>query len=347
MTIKKSTKFNINAIPSLDKIRPANLLYANTILHDSAPADLSIEDKAEQIDPETLRNKAEPSTQVLPPNPIDMNDLYKRMSNEDFPKNSFIAGLVGSRRTGKSSVCESLLINELKDRFNTHFLFSPTLSGFDSIPNNYKFRDLSKLPHIIKKQQDAVKHNISITKQLQKKDLTKRQKGKIEKDYISSKICVILDDMLGTGDLKNNKLLNKIACNGRHVCSPDKSGHTDMSFLILSQSVTGMDITIRRNLDILLASRLSSKNDRKALVEGNMILNSSRGGIADAYDRYDEVTLKRDYAFIGLLNHVSNKSKYENYVRSYNANMTSLDGVRLSGTDKDWDTDLPFFDFCN
>lgn len=346
MTRKKKTQLNINAIPSLTKIRPANLLYANTILHDSAPTDLIIEDKSMEVNPNTLRKKEEPQNQINPPNPLDMNDLYKKLNNDDFPNNSFIAGLVGSRRTGKSSVCESLLCNELKDRFNTHFLFSPTLSGFDSIPNNHKYRDLKILPDIIKRQQEAVKNNIEVTKLKKKHGLTKTQIGKIEKEYITSKICIILDDMMAEGNLKNNDLLNKISSNGRHICSPDKSGLTDMSFFLLSQSVTGMDINIRRNLDILLASRLSSKNDRKALVEGNMILDSSRGGITDAYNKYDEVTLNRDYTFIALLNHKSNKSKYENYVRKYEADIKSFQDIKLCGNKKDWSVEKPFFDFC-
>ena len=345
----KKTELNLSSHPSFSATRPANMRLANTIMHDSSPADLTIEDKTQTVNPETLRKADEPATQVNPPNPIDMNSLYPSLVADDFPNNSFIATVVGSRRTGKSSVTESLLVNELKDRFNTYFLFSPTLSGFDSIPNNFKFRDLSLLPNIIKKQQEAVKHNISVTKLLTKKNLTKRQKGQIEKTYKDSKICFILDDMLGTGALKNNKLLNKLACNGRHVCSGDKSGRTDCSFFILSQSVVGVDTTIRRNSDLIISSRLTSKKDRTILVEENMILDSSRGGITAAYDQYDQITLNRDFAFISLLNHKSNKSKYENYLRSYNANMASFTDipVRLGGTDADWEAEKPFFDFCS
>lgn len=343
---RKKTTLNINAIPKLTDIRPANISLANTIMHDSAPADLTIEDKTMQINPKTMRKKDQPATQVKPASNIDMNSLYPMLNNDDFPKNSFIGAVVGSRRTGKSTVCESLLCNELKGRFNTYFLFSPTLSGFDTIPNNHKFRNLDILPKIIKKQQDAVKHNIQVSKLKLKKNLTKRQIGHIEKDYIESKICVILDDMMGTGDLKNNKLLNKIATNGRHICSPDKTGKTDMSFLILSQSVSGLDTTIRRNSDILLASRLTSKRDRETLVNENMILDSSRGGIAAAYHNYDQITLDRDYSFIALLNHKSNKSNYDKYVRQYQANVNSFQDIRLCGDKDDWEVEKPFFEFC-
>ena len=151
--------------------------------------------------------------------------------------------------------------------------------------------------------------------------------------------------MLGTGELKNNKLLNKIATNGRWICGEDKTGKTDMSFIILSQSVVGIDPIIRRNTDLLLASRLTSKKDREQLVLENMVLDSSRGGIGDAYSNYDGATLNRNYGFIALLNHVSNKSTYEKYVRSYKANVDSFQDVRLCGDEDDWLVERPFFDF--
>ena len=320
-------------------------------MHDSAPSDLTIEDKTQTVNPETLRKADEPATQVNPPNPIDMDSLYSSLVDSDFPSNSFIATVVGSRRTGKSSVTESLLVNELKDRFTSYFLFSPTLAGFDSIPNNYKFRNLDLLPNIIKKQQDIVKHNISVTKRLTKKDLTKRQRGQIEKTYKESKICFILDDMMGVGLLKNNKLLNRIAVNGRHICgTTDKSGKTDCSFFILSQSVVGIDPIIRRNSDIIISSRLTSKRDREVMVGENMVLNSSRMGMTAAYDAYDQVTLNRPYSFISLLNHNADKSEYQKYVRSYTANIKSFQdvpGVRLGGNDADHATEPKFFDFCS
>tara|TARA_R110001599_G_scaffold59804_1_gene166211 strand:- start:1331 stop:2377 length:1047 start_codon:yes stop_codon:yes gene_type:complete len=347
MVKDKKTQFNINAIPKLDAIVPADVSLANTILHDSAPVGLNIEDKSNQINPKTMRNKAEPLTQVRPTNQIDeMATLHKQLVKDDFPSNSFLCAIAGSRRTGKSTVCESLLCNELKDKFDTYFLFSPTLAGFDTIPNTHKFSSMSSvLPKIIKKQQLAVKNNIEVSKRLKNAKGTKRNIKSIEKDYIESRVVCILDDMLATGELKNNKLLNKIATNGRHICSPDKSGKTDMSFIILSQSVNGLDPVIRRNTDILLASRLTSKKDRETLVLENMILDSSRGGIGDAYNNYDGATLNRDYGFIALLNHVSNKSNYEKYVRSYKANVDSFQDIRLCGDDADWEVEKPFFDF--
>ena len=341
-----ATSFNLKAIPDLTAIRPASLLYANTILHDSAPSDLVIEDKTQEVNPETMRKYEDPATQIKPPNPIDINSLYPMLSQPDFPDNSFISSIVGSRRSGKSTVCESILCNELKDRFNTYFLFSPTLSGFDSIPNNHKFRDLAILPQIIKKQQDAVKNNIEVSKLIKKNEKQQSKIKYFEKDYIDSKICVIIDDMQGSGQLKNNKLLNKIATNGRHICSPDKTGRTDMSFFILSQSVVGLDTTIRRNSDVLISSRLSSKKDREILVNENMILNSSRGGISDAYFNYDQITLDRDYSFISLLNWKSNKSDYNKYVRQYQANTEKFQDIHLCGSDNDWSSEKPFYDFC-
>ena len=91
MVKDKKTQFNINAIPKLDAIVPADVSLANTILHDSAPVGLNIEDKSNQINPKTMRNKAEPLTQVRPTNQIDeMATLHKQLVKDDFPSNSFM-----------------------------------------------------------------------------------------------------------------------------------------------------------------------------------------------------------------------------------------------------------------
>jgi hypothetical protein len=75
-----------------------------------------------------------------------------------------------------------------------------------------------------------------------------------------------------------------------------------------------------------------------------MILDSSRGGITQAYNLYDQVTLSRDYAFIALLNHLSNKNSYEKYVRSYVANVPKAP-IKLFGDKNDWDTPRAIYDF--
>ena len=255
--------------------------------------------------------------------------LKNQLSIDDFP-HAFVCSCTGSRRTGKTTIVESLLNDmQSKKRFDYVFLFSPTLAGFDSIPNNYKFQNLEVLPSLILRQQE----------------LTTWNKKALKKDRKKCSICLVLDDMVAGNDLKNSLLL-KIALNGRHINSGDPIKTNELCTFILSQSVTGIPKKIRNNVDIMMASRLASKNDRKLLVEENMILDSSRGGINEAYMLYDDVTLERDYGFISLLNHISNKNNYEKYVRSYVANMPKEQGkIKWFGDEGDWKVKKPVFNF--
>ena len=202
---------------------------------------------------------------------------YKELTADDFP-HAFVCTVVGSRRTGKTCVVESLL-NSMTKRFDTVFLFSPTLAGFEGIPNNYKFQTLDILPQLLQKQQEVTTHNIKANK----------------KDHIESRVALVLDDMLATNELKN-KLLTKIALNGRHLNSKDPVETNELCTFILSQSATGIPKNIRRNSDIILSSRIPSKTDRKTIIEENLVLDSSRGGMSAAYNLYDSISLERDYA---------------------------------------------------
>ena len=266
-------------------------------------------------------------------NKIIKSDMVMRnqLKSDDFPK-AFCCSVTGSRRTGKTTITESL-INDMQNgkdkRFDYVFLFSPTLSGFDSIPNNYKFQDLSILPSLIQRQQE----------------LTVWNKTALKRDHKKCSICIILDDMIATGDLKN-KLLLKIALNGRHINAGDPVKSNELSTFILSQSVTGIPKKIRQNVDITLASRLNSKSDRQTLVEENMILDSSRGGMQTAYMLYDTTTLEKDYSFIAIMNHISNKNTYEKYIRSYVANIPKTNGkIHWFGSRTDWKIKKPTFSF--
>ena len=256
-------------------------------------------------------------------------EMKNQLTASDFPK-AFCCSVTGSRRTGKTTITESLL-NEMQNnkRFDYVFLFSPTLSGFDSIPNNYKFQDLSILPSLIQRQQE----------------LTTWNKTALKRDYKKCSICIILDDMIATGDLKN-KLLLKIALNGRHINAGDPVKDNELCTFLLSQSVTGIPKKIRQNVDITLASRLNSKSDRQTLVDENMILDSSRGGIQKAYMIYDTTTLNRDYSFIAIMNHISNKNTYEKYIRAYTSTIPKEQAkIKWFGSRADWKVTKPIFNF--
>jgi hypothetical protein len=81
-----------------------------------------------------------------------------QLTAEDFPDKAFTCTVVGSRRSGKTTVTESLLM-AMKDRFDCVFLFSATLSGFETIPNSYKFANLAPMAEIIRRQQNVTAYN--------------------------------------------------------------------------------------------------------------------------------------------------------------------------------------------
>lgn len=342
----KKTKLNISN-GNNNNLRISNPLLSRTMWNDNTTKDLVLDDKTKET------SKAGRPLDI-PTNQAGINNEKgnitfekNRLTSNDFPKSSFLMTIVGSRRTGKSTITESLLNHELKNRFDYVFLYSPTLSGFDSIPNNYKFRDLETLPRLIEKQQDKVKNNILVSKLINnnRNGTIGEGRSRLEKKYQKSKICCVIDDMAGSKSLRHNDILNKIATNGRHICSPDKSNNTEMCFIILTQSITLLDKTIRQNADLILSSRLTSKIDRKLLIEENMVLDSTRAGLQDSFKRYDDITLSKDYSFIAILNWISNKNNYDKYIRSYTSNAENFTDLKIFGNKDDWKTDLPFYDF--
>jgi hypothetical protein len=258
-----------------------------------------------------------------------------RLTPSDFP-HSFISTVVGSRRSGKSTVCESLL-HSMKGRFDTAFLFSATLAGFAGIPNNYKFRDLSLLKSIIARQQGVSEYNVDLQR--------KRRNGTSKEKYAKSSIVLVFDDMLATGELKN-QLLTNLALNGRHLSRGDPVTTNECCVFILSQTVTGVPKKIRLNSDCVISSRIPSREDRKLLVCENLVINSCRGGLADAYACYDQCTLDGDYAMIAMLNHKSNKQRFDQFVRGYKATVAKKP-AKLFGTKADWNARLPSFDLTD
>lgn len=225
-----------------------------------------------------------------------------------------------------------------KRRFDTVFLFSSTMSpsNFKGIPNNYKFANMDILPEIVRRQASVTQYN----KQLQKK----RKKGLSTDPYIRSSIVLVLDDLLATGDLRNNKLLNAVALNGRHVNAEDPEPRNEMCTFIISQTVTGIDPKIRRNTDVSLCNRISSRNDRKVFIESGMCCDSSRYGLQEAYHCFDNCTTCKPYAMCALLNYKGNKREHDDFVRVFVADTPTKKPPRLFGTDEDHRTELPSVD---
>ena len=271
-----------------------------------------------------------------------MPPLPPPLSLDEFPA-SFVSTITGSRGSGKTTVVEDLL-NKFQDgpkskrRFDTIFLFSSTMSpaNFEGVPNNHKFTTLEFLPEIIRRQAAVTQYN----KELQKK----RKKGTSTDPYIRSSICLVLDDMLATGNLRNNKLLNSVALNGRHVNATDPEPYNQMCTFILTQVINGIDPRIRRNVDVALCNRISSRNDRKTYIESGMVVDSSRQGLTAAYNCFDQCTTCAPYAFCALLNAMPNKRVFGDFVRTFVAGKPPKKVKKLFGTPEDFDNPLPKVD---
>ena len=120
------------------------------------------------------------------------DEIYPTLSSLkccDIPQDAFIS-VIAPRRSGKSTLVESLIHEyRKKHKVDAVFLFSKTDAGFYQIPKQYRFRTLEPLNEIIDLQIKVKRFN---------------QKQRKESDKISSKVIVILDDMIdGNGEKVN------------------------------------------------------------------------------------------------------------------------------------------------
>jgi len=234
---------------------------------------------------------------------------FKQIDYKTLP-NSFFLICVASRRSGKSTSCNYLLQQFQKDkkrRFDTIILISLTDSGFEGIPKGYRYNTLTALEHIMAKQKNVKEHNDEIANKT---------------DRISSKICVILDDMASGTDkdsLRNSKTLETLSMNGRHVVR----GHEDcmsLSIMVLSQSLTKLSRPIRLNSDIIMFNALPSLTEQQlVLSECFFLLDSSRRGVAYAREIYHKLVISKDYRFIVVENYKANKRTHQDYIKVLDA----------------------------
>ena len=236
------------------------------------------------------------------------------------PKNAFII-VVASRRSGKSHLITHFLEEYTKkNKVDGVFLFSKTNAGYDGIPSNYRYRDLDILPSIIDTQLKVKKHNVKAKK----------------KDKIKSNIVLILDDMVGEGglgaDMRKNRLLNKLAVNGRHLSDDE---YSNMMVILISQIFTGISPQIRLNTDFLFTTKLQARKERENIVNSFLSLNSGRKGLSESYEVFDSVVNSTDFNFIAIHTTHSNKKKFSDYVYNFKAPSNLLNN-KLTGNREDW-----------
>ena len=248
---------------------------------------------------------------------------FKDFDVNSVPQNAFMI-VIASRRSGKSHLITHFLEEYTKkNKVDGVFLFSKTNAGFDGIPSNYRYQNLDILPSIIDTQMKVKKHNIKAKK----------------KDLVKSNIILILDDMVGSGglgaDMRKNKLLNKLAVNGRHL-SHDKN--SNMMVILISQIFTGISPQIRLNTDFLMTTKLQARKERENIINSFLSLNSGRQGLSESYEVFDSVVNKDDFNFIAIHTTHSNKKKFSDYIYNYKA-PSKLKNSKLTGNAEDWKYD--------
>ena len=248
---------------------------------------------------------------------------FKNFNVNSVPQNAFMI-VIASRRSGKSHLITHFLEEYTKkNKVQGVFLFSKTNAGFDGIPSNYRYNDLNILPSIIDTQMKVKKHNLKAKK----------------KDIIKSNIILILDDMVGSGgmsaDMRKNKLLNKLAVNGRHLSHDTNS---NMMVILISQIFTGISPQIRLNTDFLFTTKLQARKERENIINSFLSLNSGRQGLRESYEVFDSVVNKDDFNFIAIHTTHSNKKKFSDYIYNFKA-PSKLKNSKLTGNKEDWKYD--------
>jgi len=254
----------------------------------------------------------------------EADKMLKEFDVNDLTMDSFNY-IVAPRRTGKTVLVSSIISQyRKKNPVDAVFLFSKSNAGFeDQIPSSYRFRSLDHLQSIIDIQLRVKKYN---------------QKQKKDSDKVSSKVIVILDDMLdGSKSVHSSPLITKLSSLGRHISFKeshnDLKGNGIMTF-ILSQSLVMCNPITRRNCDWVFFSKVADKNERRAIVEQYLTLRSSRGGMREAYNINDVVNL-RNFQFLCVNATCSNKYDYDDYVYKYIA-QEKIPKQHWSGTPQDW-----------
>ena len=251
----------------------------------------------------------------------ESNHNFQNFDVNVVPKNAFMI-VIASRRSGKSHLITHFLEEYTnKNDVDGVFLFSKTNAGFDGIPSNYRYKDLEVLPSIIDTQMKVKKHNL---------------KAKSKKSIIKSNIILILDDMVGSGgmgaEMRKNKLLNKLATNGRHLSHDENS---NMMVILISQIYTGISPQIRLNTDFLFSAALQARKERENIVNSFLSLNSGRKGLSESYEVFDAIVNKGNFNFIAIHTTHQNKKQFSDYVYSFVA-PSNLQNKKLTGNSEDW-----------
>jgi len=225
---------------------------------------------------------------------------FKEFDYRELPPSFFIV-YTASRRSGKTTNAEHLINQFQKDpkrRFDVVFLFSLTGTGFEGIPEGFRYDTLEPIDGIIEKQKEINEYNLNA-----------RRKA----DKVRSHVLCVIDDFATSKHLRNNDTLEMLAMNGRHIIK----NHGSLSIILMTQSLTAVSRKIRLNCDCMLMNAISSAKELEMILDEYFyVLDSSRQGKAQTKKMYHELVSSKDYIFIVVENWRSNKRKLEDYIKT-------------------------------
>ena len=253
----------------------------------------------------------------------------------DLP-DSFYISVIGSRRSGKSFLVNWMLqqFQQSKRAFTHIFLISPTDSGFEGIPKKFRFKTIETAHNIIATQRKIKAHN---------------KKMNLARDRVRSRICVVIDDcacMSGADSLRNSKILEQMALNGRHEGHPiDPEPGNGISWFILSQSLTRISRAIRLNQDCFIFNNIASAKEAEMILDECFFINTRRDMKRDARDLYETLVASKDFRFLCVCNYVQNKREHHDFIRVVDAEEEKdfqLFGTKSDDEDSDDEDDEKF-----
>lgn len=178
----------------------------------------------------------------LPPGKHPSSQHLASLSFDILPEGFFVI-VYGARRTGKTHAV-SVLLEEIKDRFDFAYLFSNTALlhkgqkgelDFDMITEGAKFQgfDQEALTRIVERQRAVMHHNNNVERKRDKKP---------------NKTLLIFDDFVHEKAIRYSKIFTELPVLGRHF---------ELSVICLTQGYSqvasgGLNKATRQNADLVM-----------------------------------------------------------------------------------------------
>tara|TARA_S200002703_G_scaffold87002_2_gene74915 strand:+ start:138 stop:950 length:813 start_codon:yes stop_codon:yes gene_type:complete len=259
-----------------------------------------------------------------------MEAQFPRFKPTDLPDSFTMIG-IAARRSGKTTLVESLLEEFGKSKhhkFTAIFLLSATNAGFENqIPVPYRYTDLGNLGYILRKQAQVKEYNL---------------KEPLKKNRIKSRVLIIVDDLIGEqkgkNSLKYNDDIRKLFVNGRHLGNDGVDGN-GVNVIVLSQQFSAIPKVARLNSDLIITNRITSKMERKDVLDSFFTLGNGRDASKIASDTYESIVLSKPFRFVVIETFRANRVKLEDYIKHYDANVNKDGKVKQThqlGDEYDW-----------